>query len=171
MSVPFVSTFVRIKSPKHLNSLLTGIRANISNRILLYSVGLSPKLDANAIEEVVKDLTKSARTSLGCLTSRFPSSASARRNLDDDGFSLALASFDEASCIPFSSSEVDSDAIQVGRWHTTARRDAVADMDLPWTATAGDLGRELGGKEYWEDAWSRRTHVATPSELEGVKPE
>jgi hypothetical protein len=155
----FKSVF-RVKTPKHLVSLIDGVRNQLSNRVLLYAIGTPSNATAHDIEDVVKVLTKTTQLSVGCLTAPVNSK---------EGFSLALAAFDKEACTVFGSSEVDRDTVQVGRWHTKARRDAPLDMDLPWNSTSGETGGVHGGEDYWVKARNQRVQVDLPKELGGLK--
>ena len=164
MLSPFLSTFLRVRTSSKLAVLLDRVRPHISNRVLLYSIGTTSSADAQDIENVVNQLSKSSRTSVGCLTSQIALQPSTQGRREEGSFSLALEAFDEESCVVFNSSEVDRDTVQVGRWHTTARRDAPLDMDLPWTSTSGEIGGNSEG-DYWEKARNQRIQADSPKDL------
>ena len=158
MLAPFVSTFSRIRSPSGLAVVLDRIRDNLSHRVLFYSIGTDANTDVQDIEDAVKNLSRSSRTSVGCLTRRLSSS--------EQTISLSLAAFDEDVCTVFSSTEVDDEIVQVGRWHSSTGRGVAENAGVPWDLKFPNGGFEDG--DYWERAKRQRTSCPVPGELEAL---
>jgi hypothetical protein len=135
MQAGYITTFLHVNTPKRFATLIDGVRDRLSNRVLqrllLYALGTPSNVKTRDIEDAVKVLTNTTKSSIGCLTDPVYSKK---------GFSLALAAFDKEACTVFSSSEVDHETVHVGRGHTAARRAASSDLDSPWDSSSGETG-------------------------------